>query len=1176
MDTAKLKTFASLARRNLIEQVKAKLSLVMAVDSPAQREAPKALKQLQEVIAQDGQEQVIERVAYIWFNRVCALRFMDANRYTRIAVVSPAEGQFQPEILAEAKMGHIDDSQVPEATRQKTFALLNNQQPSADPQAEAYRLLLVATCNYWNAAMPFLFQRIDDYTELLMPDNLLSANSILAQTREAMTAEACADVEVIGWLYQFYIAEKKDQVFEGLKKNKKVTPENIPAATQLFTPGWIVRYLVENSLGRLWLLNRPSSSLAEQMDYYIKPEQAETDFLRLSTPEEIKICDPACGSGHMLTYAFDLLYAIYEEEGYEPADIPEKILTHNLYGIEIDERAGELAAFALTMKARAKQRRFFNKGVKPNICVLENIHFKENELDEYIDFVGRDLFTVSLKTTLRQFEEADNFGSLIRPNCTDASAIIETLGLKNVSGQLFLGETHKKVLKILQQTDYLSPKYHVVIANPPYMGGKGMNGRLSKWAKDNYPNSKADLFAMFIERGLELIPQLGYSAMVTMQSWMFLSSYENLRTKLMSHTAIESMAHMGNMVMGIAFGTSATVLKKGGIPENRGAYCYVEYDDIGEGNKPVIFPPRNHRNIKASGNGEELIFRAAADDFKKIPGKPIVYWVSENILNLFLKPKLAELGDARQGLATSDNNRFVRNWNEVDINKIGFNCKSELDSINSKKLWFPYNKGGEKRRWYGNHDCVVNWENGGEDIRGFDRAVVRNSQYYFKESFSWGLISSGGSSFRYYPYGFVYDVGGMSYFSKSNNKAILSMLNTRLYSNLTKVLNPTVNLQIGDIASLPYGVPAKQEDNLSSLASECILKTQADWDSYETSWNFTSSPLLDPKYQQPMLQATYQCLRTHWRNVTLEMQRLEEESNHIFIDAYSLQDELTPEVPLKEITLTCNPHYRYGGDKTEEELEAQLLADTMRELISYAVGCMFGRYSLDKEGLVLANQGDTAQTYYAQIPNPAFKPDEDNVIPMLDGDWFTDDVVERFKEFLKVTFGAEHYDDNLAFIEAALNVKGSRNYSLRDYFLKEFYADHWRRYKKRPIYWMFSSPKGSFNALIYMHRYRPDTVSVVLNGYLREYRDKLIAQKAHLEGVSNSANSSQSDKAKALKDIEKISKVLIELDEYERDTLFPLATEQVDIDLDDGVKVNYAKLGAALKTIPGLAAKDSD
>lgn len=635
METSKLKKFAQFARRNLMEQVSNKLKMVLVEGSTARRESAEAAEKLEKQIQAHGKEQVIEKVAYIWFNRFCALRFMDVNRYTRIGVVSPAEGQFQPEILAEAKMGHIDEGMVDESARQQIFALLDGKTPSPDPQAEAYSLLVVAICNYWHAAMPYLFERIADYTELLMPDDLLSGNAILADTREAMTPDVCKDVEVIGWLYQFYISEKKGEVFEGLKKNKKITPENIPAATQLFTPHWIVRYLVENSLGRLWMLNRPDSRLIEQMDYYIKPEEQSTkntngtkkeqenvvyeshekekeqenvrdfravrgqeEFLEVSSPEEIKICDPACGSGHMLTYAFDLLHAIYEEEGYEPAEIPEKILTHNLYGIEIDERAGELAAFALTMKARQYDKRFFRRTtvrgelIEPHICILENIQFKEDELKEYMDFIGRDLFTAPLQSTLRQFEEADNFGSLIRPEVTDVEGILEILKTKDVSEQLFLTETHKKVLLLLKQVDYLSSKYHVVIANPPYMGGKGMNGRLGAWVKNNYPNSKSDLFAMFIERNLELVQQQGAVAMITMQSWMFLSSFEKLRSQILGQHTILSMAHLGtrafDSIGGEVVSTTAFVIGNTHFPEYKGAYIRL-VDGMSEKEKTEMF-----------------------------------------------------------------------------------------------------------------------------------------------------------------------------------------------------------------------------------------------------------------------------------------------------------------------------------------------------------------------------------------------------------------------------------------------------------------------------------------------------------------------------------------------------------------------------------------------------------
>ena len=576
MDTSKLKKFAQFARRTLREQLSAKLELVLRADSPARRESPQAVGKLEDAIAGSSGQEVVERVAYTWFNRFCALRFMDVNRYTRIGVVSPADGQFQPEILLEAKMGHLDEDMVSGPARETITSLLAGRIRSHDPQGEAYRLLLVAACNAWHQAMPFLFERIDDYTELLMPDDLLSGNSILAYTREAMTPDACADVEVIGWLYQFYISEKKDAVFEGLKKNQKISPENIPAATQLFTPHWIVRYLVDNSLGRLWLLNRPHSRLAEQMAYYIAPEKPETDFLRINGPEEIKVCDPACGSGHMLTYAFDLLYAIYEEEGFDAAEIPEKILAHNLYGIELDERAGALAAFALTMKARARQRRFFNKRVKPHITVLEKVSFSREELDEYMGHVGRDLFTHGLRDTLQQFSEADNFGSLIVPKVGNVADVLATLETKDMASNLFLADTHQRVLKVLRMAEALSPRYAVVVANPPYMGGKGMNGRLSTWAKENYPNSKSDLFAMFIERNLDLTVNGGSVAMITMQSWMFLSSFEALRSRILNQHTILSMAHLGarafDSIGGEVVSTTAFVLENAHRPDFRGAY----------------------------------------------------------------------------------------------------------------------------------------------------------------------------------------------------------------------------------------------------------------------------------------------------------------------------------------------------------------------------------------------------------------------------------------------------------------------------------------------------------------------------------------------------------------------------------------------------------------------------
>ena len=1196
METAKLKKFAQFARRSLLEQVSAKLKLVLAENSAARRESTEAIKKLEEAIKGHGKEQVIERVAYIWFNRFCALRFMDVNRYNRVNIVSPADpGQFQPEILAEAKMGHIDEEMVHDKVRQQIFALLDGKAPSRDPQGEAYRLLVVAACNFWNKAMPFLFQRIDDYTELLMPDDLLSGNSILAYTREAMTPDACEDVEVIGWLYQFYISEKKDEVFDGLKKNKKITPENIPAATQLFTPHWIVRYLVENSLGRLWLLNRPASKLIEQMDYYIKPapaadgkEQAETDFLRISKPEEIKICDPACGSGHMLTYAFDLLYAIYEEEGVDPAEIPEKILTNNLYGIEIDERAGELAAFALAIKAQQYDKRFLRKQlkrddedkVKPNICVLENVHFDEGELKEYMDFVGRDLFTAPLQNTLRQFEESDNFGSLIRPDVTDVDGMLRILESKNVSGHLFLSMTHQKVLQALRQADYLSPKYYVVIANPPYMGSGGMNGRLKTWVKDNYTNSKSDLFSAFIERNIDLAQPSGAIAMITMQSWMFLSSFEALREKILNQNTILSMAHLGarafNSIGGEVVSTTSFIVENANHQDYKG--CYL---DLTEGNSEEEKEAAIRQAIQDKSCG--WLYFASSSEFRKIPGSPIAYWVSNNLRDAFIKfSSFSEYSDTRIGLITGDNDYYIRQWQEVSLESIGL-AYSRSEAEHSGKTWFPQSKGGEFRRWYGNHHTLVNWENDGHELqtRMHDsgaRILAHNFNLdkIFLPGITWTKISSGTFGARFQPKGFLFNDASANAFPRNEEHQyqLLAFLCSKLPVQFLKAMNPTLNFLPGNVASLPVSSSIIKDGNLRNKAHALVRRTKQDWDAYETSWDFTSLPLLNTDYRQSTLKATYQKLRAHWREMTLEMQRLEQENNRIFIEAYGLQDELDEKVDLSEITLTCNPHYRYGNDKSEDELEALLLADTMRELVSYAVGCMFGRYALDKPGLILANQGETIEDYLKRVPEPSFPADDDNVIPMLDGDWFTDDIAERFRKFLRVAFGEEHYEANLQFVEKALNLKGKRNYSIRDYFLGEFYTDHVKRYKKRPIYWLFSSPKGSFNALIYMHRYRPDTVSVVLNDYLREFRTKLTSHKNHLEAVSISASSSQGEKTKALKEIERITKMIAELEEYERDVLYPLATEQVEIDLDEGVKVNYPKLGAALKKIVGLDAKE--
>lgn len=1181
MDTTTLKKFAQGARRQLLEQVSSRMEQVLRVDSVEVREKAKVVEQLKAEIEAHGKLAVIDRVAYTWFNRFCALRFMDVNHYTRIGAVSPVEGGTQPEVLLEAKQGHVDEELARFVNPQVIFSLLNGQRPASDPQGEAYRLLLVGVCNSYSEVMPFLFEKIEDYTELLMPLDLLSENSVLHDLREALSPEACVDVEVIGWLYQYYISERKDKVFEALKQNQKIEAGDIPAATQLFTPHWIVRYLVENSLGRLWMLNHPNSGLREKMEYYIAPAQEETDFLRIASPEELRLLDPACGSGHILTYAFDLLAAIYEEEGYASSDVAKLILEKNIFGVEIDPRAGALAAFALVMKARAKDRRFFTRDVSPNICVLENVTFNESELKQYMNAVGRDLFTEPLMETLRQFEQADTFGSLIRPMLTDAGYVRGLLEGKNLGGDMFYSETHKSVMKVLNFSEFLAPRYHIVLANPPYMGDKGMNEDIKDFLKDQYPDAKSDTFAAFIVRNLELCKPKGQLGFMSPFVWMFLASYEELRKLLIENNTITSLIQLEYSGFdGATVPICTFTIDNSHKPSFKGGYIRLS-DFRGASNQA----PKTLEAIKNPNCG--WFYRASASDFKKIPGMPIVYYFTEKVLGLFDGHLFGEV-PIYTGMATSDNDRFLRFWFETNIANINFHSTSIEDTKNSRSKWFPYNKGGGARKWYGNFDYVVNFANDGKEIKsevnrkypylkGNVGFYIRYQEHYFKEGLTWSAVSSGTFTVRKHTRNSIFSNAGFVAIPDKNLDYYIALLNSNVALMIVSSLAPTLNFNASDIAKMPL-VPTdamNDRNRIETLAQESIGIAREDWDSNETSWDFTLPQLLRLEQRKNSLATTYAAIRLQWEVTTLKIQQLEEENNRIFIKAYGLEKEVSSKVSLHQITLTCNPYYRYPDNRrreyTKEERESLLLADTMREFISYAVGCMFGRYSLDKPGLVLANQGETIDDFRLTISDfgvawddVRFKPDVDNVIPVLDGEWFEDDVVERFKKFLKVTFGEEHYDENLAFIEESIGR------DVRSYFVKEFYKDHVQTYKKRPIYWMFSSPKGSFNALIYMHRYQPDTVSIVLNGYLREYIKKLSAHKSQLERTSVSGSASQSQKTKALKEITQVNKVLSELKEYEDDVLYPLATEQVKIDLDDGVKVNYGKFGAALSPIKGL------
>jgi len=1153
MDTNALKKFAQAARNLLIDQVTAKLDLVLDDAAPARREHPKAVKDLENAIARDGKQQVIEQVAYTWFNRFTALRFMDANGYTQVRVVSPAEGATRPEILSEAMAGNLPDG-APGAIS----ALLDGRTPSNDPQAEAYRLLLVHACNQWHGPMPFLFEEIDDYTELLMPEDLLSQTSILAELRKVMTEEACQDVEIIGWLYQFYISERKDQVFAGLKKNQKITAENIPAATQLFTPHWIVRYLVENSLGRLWLLNNPHSGLAAKMDYYIAPEEPEADFLKITKPEDIRICDPAAGSGHMLTYAFDLLYAIYEEEGYDATEIPALILTHNLTGVEIDDRAGALAAFALAMKAAARlgRRRFLRMEAKPDICVLQNVAFTEAEMQDVAAVVGKDLFTDELRETLGQFEQAKNFGSLIVPKLRDPAETLRVVEARDFGGDLLLKEVQERVIAVLRMAEALSPKYHVVVANPPYMGRRGgMNDRLKSFVNSHFMEGKADLYAAFLKRASILGLDKSYQGLITMQSWMFLSSYKGIRELLVRHHTISSILHLGARAFpeigGEVVQVAATIFSRRSGPNNRPLFIRA-IDGVAE------------EKAQALGNHELHFSDVTQGEFLGIPDSPLPYWLPEKLITLFGNArKIEDYADQRQGLATGDDDRFLRNWSEVSCEQTNWNAGKFPDA---GQPWFTFIKGGSFRRWYGNNEHVIRFDLESFKALSEQGNCLPSRSFYLKESVVWSDIAGSAFAGRFNPRGKIFGTGALSSFPKETPiRSVLGYFNSTIHKEVMYALSSGMHYSVGYVDKSPFLIDIIPHSRIDQISSHAVDLAKSDWDAYETSWDFTTLPLLSPDHRGVTLADSYATLRAHWQSMTDEMRRLEEENNRIFIDAYDLKDELTPEVPLNEITLTCNPAYSIGGDKSDADREKALLARTMAEFLSYAVGCMFGRYSLDAPGLILANQGERLEDYLARIPEPQFMPDEDNVIPVLDADWFPDDITERFRLFLRVTFGEAHFRENLKFIEDSLGK------DIRKYFTKDFYADHVKRYKKRPIYWMVSSPKGTFNALIYMHRYRGDTVSVLLNDYLREFITKLEGERARLEKQSDDPTATQGQRTKALKQVGVVAKQIDELHEWEREVIFPLAQQKIEIDLDDGVKANYPKFGAALKKITGLS-----
>ena len=1123
----------------------------------AGREHPRAVAQqraeLEKLVQREGFAQAMDVMAYTWFNRLVAIRFMELHGYLDhgYRVLSHPEGKAVPEILEHAE--HLD---LPGLDKARVIEL----KLDGGKDAQLYHLLVVAQCNALHEALPFLFARIDDESALLLPENLLHSDSLTRKLVSEIPDEDWNNVEILGWLYQFYISERKDQV---MARKSAVPTEDIPAVTQLFTPHWIVRYLVENSLGRLWLLNRPASKLREQMPYYIEGE-AETDFLKINKPEEIRLLDPAVGSGHMLTYAFDLLYLIYQEEGYVPAEIPALILGHNLYGLEICPRAAQLAQLALVFKAREKSRRFFQRGnlVQPHILALQNIRFGEGELSAYFQSIGTQAAAIDpqLPELLRQFEAATTFGSLIQPCMTEPQITAARTAIQSPGSatQLLLHETHRKVLRALDQAEMLCQRYQVVVANPPYMGAGTMNTPLKQYVADRFPFGKLDLYGAFMARNAKLSMNHGFIGMITIPNWLSLEAFSELRTNILTNSNIRSLIHNGRGVWGGDFGSCAFIIANGHSGNDIGTYRRL-FRKIGEiqSNDELVANFFNYQKYP--------IYRASSSDFSAIPGNIIAYWVSSCLRSKFaVSDPLGDLIPIKSGMSTTDNNRFLRRWFEVAQGDTKLDAKSHLAATQSRKKWFPYKKGGNFRKWHGNDEYVLNWMNDGEEIK---QAVVSNladpktkhwsrrifgTEYFFLPSVSWSRISISQFSVRVSEGGSIFSDASNGAFPDRNINFFAAFLNSKLVSVYLEVLSPTINFYSGDIAKLPMlkSFAPGFVDATQMLAEQCVRVARHDWDNFETSWDFRDLPLLRPGTKGETLAASWEAWRDQCSSAIRRMQELETENNRLFIEAYGLQDELTPEVPEEQITLA----------------RADARGD-VAAFLSYAVGCMMGRYSLDKPGLVLADAGDSLAEYLAKVGRSldalTFEPDADGIIPVLDDEWFEDDIVARTRAFLRVTFGAATLEENLRFIEASLGKE------LRKYFLADFYKDHLQTYKKRPIYWLFSSGKQrAFQCLVYLHRYNDGTLSRMRTEYVIPLQSRIAARIEQLEDDKLKATSTSHGKKlqKEQDDLKKQQTELLAFDER----LKHAADKRIVLDLDDGVKVNYGKFGDLLADVKSV------
>ena len=1064
MDKNAIKKFAVWARTELIARVSLK-SVEYGItednieDANADSVGGKVLtadekKQRQALIAEindKGYKQVMEEVAYTWFNRLSALRFMEVNGYipSHVRVFTDEENNFKPQIITEAI--HLD---LDGLNMEKVYELKD-----AEQTEELYKYLLIVQCNALNKILPGMFQRLSDYTELLLPDNLLREGSVIQQMIELIPEDDWKDaVQIIGWLYQYYNSEKKDDVFAALKKNVKITKENIPAATQLFTPDWIVRYMVENSLGRLWLEGHPdvksqllpteeeqSAYAAGNRDpedtkwhYYLEeaeqePEvQAQLAEIRKEyaalTPDQLKVIDPCSGSGHILAYMFDVLMKIYESYGYTTREAVASIVENNLYGLDIDDRAAQLAYFAVMMKARRYDRRFFSRGIQPHVyAIVESNHVDSFALEYFCD--GDAKLKAAMDTIISELHDAKEYGSILTVTQQDWSALYDRFAEITEDINMFRDTVLRELLPLVQVAEALAHKYDVVVTNPPYMSASGMSSKLSNYVKKNYPDSKSDLFAVFIEHCGYMAKKNGYQAMITQQVWMFIAGYERLREKLLSYRVI-NMLHLGarafNEIPGEVVQTVSFILNLSYISDYSGTYCKLLTG------KSEAEKEKDFFDVKQRFATKQAIFSG-------IPRTEYIYWVSDALLHAFTHyKKVRDYFTVRNGLTTGDNNRFLRLWFEV-----------QKENIGSK--WFPCNKGGTFRRWYGNKDYLIDWENNGFALKNFTdiktgklRSTLRNIDFNFLPSVVVGHVASGDLPFRYVEGGFISESAVNSIYPLDNEVSLiylLGILNSKSCNYISKMLSPTLGVSPEDILNIPIVV--RDESIVSSVVKNTLAISKIDWDSFETSWDFQCHSLLR---KVPTISEAFDQWQAECDDRFNQLKANEEELNRIFIDIYGLQDELTPEVEDKDVTVR----------------KADLGRD-IRSFISYAVGCMFGRYSLDVDGLAYAG-GEWDASKYA-----SFAADKDNIIPICDDEYFEDDIVGLFVEFVKTVYGADTLDENLKFIADALGGKGQPKDVIRNYFLSDFYSDHCKMYQKRPIYWLFDSgKKNGFKACTQM------------------------------------------------------------------------------------------------------------